>query len=73
MGTTNRFFPTENSPNGDDEKLALWNRVQDPEDEVDPLTGRSDIDIVADFMRLLAPPPAIPLTLAAQSGSILFH
>jgi len=73
MGITNRFFPTENSPNGDDQKLALWDKVQDPEDQVDPLTGRSDIDIVADFMRLLAPPPTLPLTPSAQAGSVLFQ
>ena len=73
MEITNRFLPTENPPNGDAEKLVIWDKVQDPEDDVDPLTSRSDIDIVADFMRLLAPPPTFPWPPSAQSGSLIFQ
>lgn len=57
MGITNRFFPTENAPNGNQALLAQYDTVADPEDVQDPVTGRSDIDAIADFMRLLAPPP----------------
>jgi CxxC motif-containing protein (DUF1111 family) len=53
MGITSRFFPYENAPNGNMELLAKFDTVADPEDEVDPETGRSDIDAFADFMRLL--------------------
>ena len=60
MGITNRFFPTENAPNGDAAKLAKWDKIADPEDQVDPTTGRGDIDVVADFVQLLGPPPQAP-------------
>ena len=56
MGITNRFFPTENAPNGKASVLAQFDKTQDPEDVADPITKRSDVDIVADFQRLLAPP-----------------
>ena len=73
MGITSRLFPTENAPNGDAAKLAKWDKVADPEDEVDPATGRGDIDVVADFMRLLGPPPQRPTTPAAMAGANIFH
>ncbi|MEO6171921.1 MAG: di-heme oxidoredictase family protein [Arenimonas sp.] len=73
MGITNRFFPTENAPNGDVNKLLRFDLVSDPEDSVDPVTGRGDIDVVADFMRFLAPPPTLPLSASARSGSSLFR
>ena len=66
MGITSRFFPEENAPNGDLARLAASDHVADPEDQVDPITGKGDIDHAADFMRLLAPPPALA---AAQSGA----
>jgi len=72
MGITNRFFATENAPNGNTALLARFDHVSDPEDTVDPATGKSDIDFAADFMRFLAPPPVIPLTASAQAGQILF-
>ena len=73
MGITNRFFPTENAPNGDAATLAKWDKVADPEDEVDPATGRGDIDTVADFMRLLGAPPQKPATSAAMAGAGVFR
>jgi Di-haem oxidoreductase, putative peroxidase len=72
MGVTNRFFPTENAPNGNQALLAAHDTVADPEDTPDPATGKSDIDVVADYMRLLAPPPTKPLTTEAQAGQRLF-
>ncbi|HEY2344328.1 MAG TPA: di-heme oxidoredictase family protein [Xanthomonadaceae bacterium] len=72
MGITNRFFPTENAPNGNQARLAQYDKVADPEDVVDPKTGRSDIDALADFMRYLAPPPPTPSNPAADRGRRLF-
>ena len=73
MGITNRFFPTENAPNGDTAKLAKWDKVADPEDQVDLATGRGDIDTAADFMRLLGAPPQRPATSAAMAGAGIFR
>ena len=72
MGITNRLFPTENAPNGKADVLARFDTVADIEDEVDPVTGRSDIDALADFQRLLAPPTPLALSTAATAGKALF-
>ena len=72
MGITNRFFPTENAPNGNEALLARFKRTTDPEDEVDAVTGKGDIDLVADFMRLLAPPTRLAVTPQASVGESLF-
>lgn len=72
MGITNRLFPTENAPNGKADVLAQFDRVPDIEDEPDPATGRSDIDALADFQRLLAPPAPRALNAAATAGKALF-
>ena len=72
MGITNRFFPTENAPNGNEALLARFKRTTDPEDDVDPVTGKGDIDLVADFMRLLAPPTRLATTPQAAVGESLF-
>jgi CxxC motif-containing protein (DUF1111 family) len=62
MGVTNKFFPTENAPNGDLTKLKACDTVPDPEDKND------DVTLFANFMRLLAPPPRDP-SLAVASNS----
>ncbi len=72
MGVTSRLFPTENAPNGRTDLLALYDKVPDVEDSVDPRTGKSDIDHAADFMRLLAPPPRLRATAATLAGERLF-
>jgi CxxC motif-containing protein (DUF1111 family) len=72
MGVTNRFFVEENAPNGDRARLARFDRLPDPEDLLDPVTGHGDIDRVADFMRLLAPPTRIRGTSQAAVGERLF-
>ena len=58
MGVTSRLFPDENAPNGDRALLAkvmVTTGINDPTDA----SGRSDIDLTADFMRLLAAPPTV--------------
>lgn len=72
MGITSRYFPKENAPNGDAERLAQADKYADPEDQVDPVTGRSDIDAAADFMRYLAPPPQARPTQSAAVGRWVF-
>lgn len=70
MGVTNRYFPTENAPNGDLVRLAKTDFVQDPEDA--PATGLADFEKVANFMLFLAPPPVTKPTPATASGRMLF-
>ena len=74
MGITNRFFPTENAPNGNKALLARFDKVPDVEDKIDPIDGLADIDRLADFMRLLAPPERLELrTDSAEAGQRLFY
>ncbi len=73
MGITNRLFPVENAPNGNTQLLEQYDTVVDPEDVVDPATGRGDIDRVADFMRFLGAPPRLPLTHSAAAGRSVFQ
>jgi CxxC motif-containing protein (DUF1111 family) len=72
VGITNRLFPDENAPNGSLYMLDKYDNVDDPEDATDPVTGKADIDLFADFMRFLAPPPQLPFSSAAKSGEGLF-
>ncbi len=72
VGITSRLFPQENAPRGDPALLARFDLVNDPEDVEDPETGKADIDRFADFMRMLAPPPPVPLTIAARAGRDVF-
>ncbi len=73
MGVTNRFFPTENAPNGKADVLAAYDNIADPEDSIDPETGKADIDHSADFMRFLAPLRPLPLSASATAGKTVFH
>ena len=70
MGVTNRYFPTENAPNGNAALLAKTDFVQDPEDA--PATGLADFEKVANFMLFLAAPPVTKPTPATASGKMLF-
>ncbi|MFO1040225.1 MAG: di-heme oxidoredictase family protein [Planctomycetaceae bacterium] len=72
MGITNRLFPTENAPNGNVTLLNQLDKVKDPEDTVDPATGKAGIDLLADYMRFLAPPPAGPVTASTAFGAKFF-
>ena len=73
MGITSRFFPNDIAPNGKQALLDKYDRVADPEDTVDPATGKGDIDHAADFIRLLAPPPALRLGVDAVAGEKIFE
>ncbi len=71
VGITNRLFPTENAPNGNAALLKKLDTVPDPEDITDA-TGKADIDRLADFMQLLAPPPALPMNASTLFGGKIF-
>ena len=70
IGITNRYFPTENAPNGDASLLAKYDFVQDPEDA--PATGLADFEKVANFMKYLAPAPGSPPNASAAMGAQIF-
>ncbi len=72
MGITNRFFPTENAPNGNAVLLARFDRVAEVEDQVSETDGKSDIDRATDFMRLLAPPARGAATASSVAGEAIF-
>jgi CxxC motif-containing protein (DUF1111 family) len=69
MGLTNRFFPTENAPNGDTAALAQCDSVPDPEDTPDQ-DGYYRIDRFNDFQRFLAAPPQTPKS--GMTGELIF-
>ena len=75
MGVTNRFFRADNAPNGDLGRLDRADRILDPEDDVDPATGKADLDRVADYMRLIAAPARSGPTdtPAVRGGQTLFN
>lgn len=70
MGITNRFFPTENAPNGNTAAIARFTRptVDDPV----AVDGTSGTDRLADYMRLLAAPPRAAANASALAGERLF-
>ena len=70
LGFTNRLFPTENAPNGNQKLLKLCDAVPDPEDGPDP-EGFDQIDRQADFQKFLAQPPQTPRS--GMPGEALFH
>jgi CxxC motif-containing protein (DUF1111 family) len=69
LGFTNRLFPVENAPNGNQKLLALCDSVPDPEDGPDP-EGFDQIDRQADFQKFLAQPPQTPRS--GMPGEALF-
>ena len=70
MGITNRLFPNDNAPNGNGAVLRQADRILDPEDAA---AEKPDFELAADFMRLLAPLPTLPLSASAQIGRGLFE
>ena len=74
MGMTNRIYPVENAPNGDQTLLAEMEppNVPTPNDQTDPHTGKAGIDRLADFMRFTAPPPSQPANASTTFGATFF-
>ena len=73
MGITGRFFPVENAPNGDLSLLVAADKVLDPEDAVADGVTKSDSDVAADFMRLLAPVPPLAGAASGTLGGTVFR
>ena len=59
-------------PNGNAALLKTLDTVRDPEDQPDPASGKAGIDILADFLRFLGPPPTQPITASNTFGAKLF-
>ena len=72
MGITNDLFREESAYGISKERMRLCDRLPEPEDIRDPLTGRRGIDNFASFMRFLAPVGRGPIDEAARTGEQLF-
>jgi CxxC motif-containing protein (DUF1111 family) len=78
IGITNRLFPKAAAPDGNETLLAEFVSPSAPIEDQPNSAGLSEIDRVANFMRLLAPPPgSTPATAAgvaaAAAGKTLFN
>ena len=72
MGITNDLVRDEVGAGLTPQQLAACDKVPDPEDKRDPVTGRRGIDNFTNFMRLLAPIARGPRTPDADRGALLF-
>jgi CxxC motif-containing protein (DUF1111 family) len=72
MGITNDVFPEEPRGGVSEARLRECDRLKDPEDSVDPRTGRRAIDNFEAFMRFLAPAPRGPITDEVRAGEQVF-
>ena len=72
MGITNDLFPDELVFRLSARRLARCDEAPDPEDVVEPSTGRRGIDNFESFMRLLAPLPRGPATREVTAGRQVF-
>ena len=72
MGITNDVFPEEPHGGVSAARMLECDRVKDPEDRVDPRTGKRAIDNFEAFMKFLAPPPRGPITEDVRAGEQVF-
>jgi CxxC motif-containing protein (DUF1111 family) len=72
MGITNDVFPEEPRGGISEERLRECDRLKDPEDAVDPRTGKRAIDNFEVFMRFLAPAPRGPISDEVRAGEQVF-
>ena len=72
MGITNDLFPEELTFRLSERQLELCDATPDPEDVVEPSTGRRGIDNFESFMRLLAPPARGAVTPRVAAGRQVF-
>jgi CxxC motif-containing protein (DUF1111 family) len=72
MGITNDLFPHEPYGGISEEKMRQCDFLKDPEDLVDPRTGKRAIDNFEAFMKFLAPLGRGPITDEAGAGEQVF-
>jgi len=72
MGITNDLFPQEPYGGISEARMRECDRVKDPEDLVDPRTGKRAIDNFEAFMKFLAPLARGPITDEARTGEQVF-
>ena len=72
MGITNDVFSGELAFGVSPERMRACDRIGDPEDVRDPVTGRRGIDNFASFMRLLAPVAREGSSDETRAGEQLF-
>ena len=72
MGITNDVFPEEPRGGISEARLRECDRLKDPEDSVDPRTGKRAIDNFEAFMKFLAPAPRGPITEEVRAGEQVF-
>ena len=72
MGITNDLFPLEPRGGLSEARVRECDLVRDPEDFVDPRTGKRAIDNFEAFMKLLAPPARGAITDEARTGEQVF-
>ncbi len=72
MGITNDMFPLEPLGGISQARLRECDLVKDPEDRVDPRTGKRAIDNFESFMKFLAPLPRGVITDEVRTGEQVF-
>jgi CxxC motif-containing protein (DUF1111 family) len=73
IGITNRLYPKAAAPDGNEALLAEFVSPTAPiEDQPNPVTGLSEIDRLANYMRFLGPVAPAPATTASLAGQQLF-
>jgi CxxC motif-containing protein (DUF1111 family) len=73
MGITNDVFPLEPLGGISQARLRECDMVKDPEDLVDPRTGKRAIDNFEAFMKFLGPLPRGPITDEVRTGEQVFN
>jgi CxxC motif-containing protein (DUF1111 family) len=73
MGITNDVFPNEPLGGISEARMRECDRVKDPEDLVDPRTGKRAIDNFEAFMKFLAPAPRGTITDEVRTGEQVFN
>jgi CxxC motif-containing protein (DUF1111 family) len=73
MGITNDVFPEEPLGGISAARLRECDRLKDPEDQVDPRTGKRSIDNFEAFMKFLAPSPRGTITEEVRIGEQVFN
>lgn len=72
MGITNDLFPEEPYGGISEARMRECDRVRDPEDAMDPRTGKRAIDNFEAFMKFLAPLSRGTITEEARAGEQIF-